>query len=75
MDKIYLNLDFVFTFTTHPKCECYQFVQLCFLCKNISIFFLLEILHNSHIKYLWAFCVRSTVFFNTQGNVQNVYER
>ena len=44
INKIYLNLDFVFTFKTHPKAECYHLVQLCFLCKHISIFFLLEIL-------------------------------
>ena len=67
MNKIYLNLDFVLTLKTHRNGECYQFVQLCFLCKNMSILFLLEILHNSHIKYWWSFCVRSTVFFNTLG--------
>ena len=55
MNKIYFSLDFVFTFKTHPKGECYQLVQLCFLCKHVSNLFLLEILHNSHIKYCGLF--------------------
>ena len=62
INKIYLNLDFVFTFKTHPKRECYQLVQLCFLCKNISIQFLLEILHNSDIKYCGLFVLGRLCF-------------
>jgi hypothetical protein len=44
INKIYLYLDFDLKFKAHPKGECYQLVQLCFLCKNISILFLLEII-------------------------------
>jgi hypothetical protein len=51
IDKIYLNLDFVLTLKTHRNGECYQFVQLCFLCKQISILFLLEISVSSATMY------------------------
>ena len=67
INKIYLNLDFVFTFKTHPKRECYQLVQLCFLCKNISILFLLEILHNSHKKYFGLFVLGRLCFSTHRG--------
>jgi len=56
INKIYFYLDFVFKFKTHPEGGGYQLVQLCFLCKTISILFLLEILHNSHKRYFCFFC-------------------